>query len=361
MKNIILAVAALATSSTFGQNIVCFDIEANPTPDDPALALFTKYIDVFGIGIFAESSISDEKVKHTAAIFAEWIDNDEDGVVDDPLVYAELIDREALMPIFSNEGSPAENAFFDNYEGEGVGAVLYEGEIITTRPLTDQFDATLEENLHTISSIGYANAYPLAFAEGETDNSFLTVAMDTARGGHFVAIPGTYPESAWYHYNDETCEYNCMATEYFYWGLTSMLGIQNYGERCDWIAEEWEACTATEFEIMDTALFNLFSEPLYNIPTSAPDGNYCPDNLSLKEQTAPNFIKVSPNPASSIITIQLNEIEFENIVIYNQLGSRVHVENITNKTTSINIEHLPLGVYYLATSRTNQKIKIIKN
>jgi len=45
------------------QNTVCLDIEANPNPTDPALSAFTKYIDVFGIGIYAENSITDEKVK----------------------------------------------------------------------------------------------------------------------------------------------------------------------------------------------------------------------------------------------------------------------------------------------------------
>ena len=49
-----------------------------------ALSLFPKYVNVFDcIHIYAAQSISDAKVLHAAAIAAELLDNDEDGVIDD--------------------------------------------------------------------------------------------------------------------------------------------------------------------------------------------------------------------------------------------------------------------------------------
>lgn len=100
--------------------------------------------------------------------------------------------------------------------------------------------------------------------------------MDAARGGHFVTIPNPYPAGAWYTYNDFTCSYECMATEYFYWGLTSKLCIQNYGNRCNQIDNEWLLCTASQFESGDVLLNDLFTNPTgYAIPTNAPEGNYC--------------------------------------------------------------------------------------
>ena len=45
------------------------------------------------------------------------------------------------------------------------------------------FDASLEEILHLISSVGYAQAYPDVF--GEEAASTIAAYMDTARGGHF--------------------------------------------------------------------------------------------------------------------------------------------------------------------------------
>ena len=71
----------------FSQNEVCFDIQDNPQPNHPALNGFSKYVNVLDcLHIYAQSTITDEKVLHAAAVAAELLDNDEDGVVDDPLV-----------------------------------------------------------------------------------------------------------------------------------------------------------------------------------------------------------------------------------------------------------------------------------
>ena len=37
-----------------------------------------------------------------------------------------------------------------------------------------------------------------------------------------------YPVGAWYTYDDETCEYECMAIEYIYWGVATYLGYLNH-------------------------------------------------------------------------------------------------------------------------------------
>ena len=75
-----LVILPFLIATTSAQNNVCFTVEANPAPSNPALSSFTKYIDVFGCSVYAESTVPDEKVLHAAAIWAELIDNDEDGV-----------------------------------------------------------------------------------------------------------------------------------------------------------------------------------------------------------------------------------------------------------------------------------------
>ena len=65
--------------------------------------------------------------------------------------------------------------------------------------------------------------------------------MDIARGGQWLNVPSSYPDEAWYHYDDESCDYACMITEYFYWSLTSLLGAQR--NRYDEISHEWELHT----------------------------------------------------------------------------------------------------------------------
>merc|ERR1712210_346094 len=45
-----------------------------------------KYTKVFGVSVFAHTSVSDAKFQHVASIMAEWLDNDEDGCVDTPVI-----------------------------------------------------------------------------------------------------------------------------------------------------------------------------------------------------------------------------------------------------------------------------------
>ncbi len=349
MKNILLYTFLALAINGYGQNIVCFDIEANPTPNDPAIGSFTKYIDVYGFGIYAEASIPDEKVLHAAAITAELLDNDEDGVVDDPVIHNSLIQREALMPIFAYEGSPGEEAMFDNYQGDGVSAVLYEEEV---RPegssFSNGFDATIEEILHTINHVGHVESYPAAFAIEPNSNSLMTQAMDVARGGHFESIPANYPDEAWYHYDDFTCDYECMAIEYFYWAITTLMGVQDYPGRCEEIANEWETCTTADFQATDVLMYALLTDPQYKIPMLAPDGNYCPMTIATETVVAQN-IQITPNPTSDYFDITLTEAPKKELSIYlfDTTGKKVWSDTLSEQTNQFDVSKLKSGIYLL--------------
>ena len=200
-------------SFILASNEVCFEIESNPNQNQPGFGFFTKYVNVLDcFEVFAPSNISDEKVLHVAAVAAELLDNDEDGEVDDPLIRQELIDMKALMPIFTSENSQAANSFFNNYNGDGVSAVLFNNEIDPSQPGHWGDDATVEEVIHTINHVGHVNVYPETF-DIQPNSSVMSDAMDIARGGQFINMPNQYPEEAWYHYDDWTCDYECMAIE----------------------------------------------------------------------------------------------------------------------------------------------------
>merc|ERR1719345_373039 len=96
--------------------------------------------------------------------------------------------------------------------------------------------------------------------------------MDKARGGRFQRAQTQYPRGAWYTYDDSTCDYECMAVEYFYWGLTSILGAQKH--RYEDIGNEWGPVTRTLVMQKDQAAYRLFTDPQYNLPTVLPNGNY---------------------------------------------------------------------------------------
>jgi len=275
------------------QNTVCFTIDPNPNTNDPALATFPKYVDVLGcLSIYAESTVSDAKVLHAAAVAAELLDNNEDGILDDQLIEAQLISESALMPIFFQDGNAAMYTFFNHYNGNGVSAVLFNNEIDPTQTGHWGDDATVEEIMHTINHVGHTNVYPNAFSL-QANSSLLTAAMDVARGGQFMTIPNPYPAAAWYHYDDWTCDYECMAIEYIYWALVSYMGILDDPQTASGIANEWEPYNAALLQSMDVLMYALITDPAYKLPLLAPDGNYCPSATSISEiNTSSELIKV---------------------------------------------------------------------
>ena len=363
------------------QNTVCFDITANPNANSTAFSSFTKYIHVLDcFSIYAESSIPDEKVLHVASVAAELLDNDEDGAVDDPLLKAELASNNALIPIFAYDGSPAMDNFFDHYDGEGAAAVLWRNEIDPNNPGYWGADATVEEVVHVINAIGHTNIYPSAFSV-EPNSSLLTTAMDVARGGQFIQHPNNYPPEAWYHYDDYTCDYECMAIEYLYWCIVTNMGILADAATCMGIANEWEPCTPALFEQTDTLMYSLITDSIYLIPQLAPDGNYCPasTNVVANNILYPNGFQLHaayPNPFNPVTAIPYEAPIGGQLTIgiYDLRGKLVRT--LINDKQSVspgivywngksdNEKPLPSGVYFYRLSAANytatRKIVLLK-
>ena len=273
------------------QNEVCFDIEPS-TNTNPGFTYFTKYINVLDcFEVYAEENISDDKVLHAAAIAAELLDNNEDGIVDDQLLKEELANRKALIPILRNEWSDAADDFFDNYNGDGASAVLFNFEIDPNNTGHWGDDATVEEVIHVINDIGHVSIYPDWF-NLNPNSSYMSDAMDIARGGQFINHPDEYPEEAWYHYDDWTCDYQCMAIEYLYWCIVTDMGILDDIQTCNGIANEWELCTPELFEETDILMHALVNDSDLKLPQNAPDGNYCPENYILGDVNTDQVINV---------------------------------------------------------------------
>ena len=227
---------------------------------DPDFESTNRKVDVFGIPIYAYAEVEDVKLLHAANIMAQYLDNDEDGKVDNPLLIETLIENHAALFMWKKMSQV-------NLNAQDLGADESRPEWHTNGHI-GQFDATLEEVWHVISHTGYAHAYPTVF--GEEAPTQLTEAMDLARGGHFINIP--YPIEAWYTYDDRTCEYECMAGEYIYWALTSMLGAQE--NRLQEISQEWDLNSNELVKKTDKAIYSLLSNPEYSFPQSLPDGTY---------------------------------------------------------------------------------------
>ena len=296
------------------QNEVCFEISDNPYPNNPALTSFTKYINVLDcIDIYAESQISDSKILHAAAVAAELLDNNEDGIVDDPHVEYYLRSLNTMMPIFNSEWSSGQDNVFDYYNG-CISAALYRNEIDPSNPGHWGDDASVEEILHTINVCGQLEVYPETFGL-DPNSSLMSDAMDIARGGQFLNVPNNYPEEAWYHYDDWTCDYQCMAVEYLYWCIVSDMGILNDIQTCNGIDNEWELCSPELFESIDTTMYAIVNDSQYKLPQLAPDGNYCPSEIILGDLNNDGGINIQD------VILMVNLILYDQYNIYADFNS----------------------------------------
>ena len=250
-------------------NAAMADLTIEPVPADAPQGfnqVFTKHVDVLGLHVYASSSTANNKVLHAARTLAQWIDNDEDGIVDEPNVHVTMVSLHASMIMWQTENefeqSGAEDIIPESVFESTVLQLLFGDETRPGYPENQNFDASLEECLHLVTFGGYARTYPGVF--GEFPGTQVADAMDANIAG------------GWFHYDDWTCEYDCLVTEYTYWALTSMLGAQNYSWRIPEITQEWELYSDALMETHDPAMRNLLLDPQWKLATVLPDDDYTP-------------------------------------------------------------------------------------
>jgi len=276
-------------------------IEELPEDWQSLSKVFSKYVDVFGVHVFATEGTRDSKVIHGSNVLAQYLDNNADGIPDNAAVVEVLSNSNAsiFMAATEDDMESVEERLPESVhrmmDSGQLRVIHLYGEETNPSKAKGEFDASLEEVLHLITEVGYAQTYPGVFAEER--GSTIAKYMDIARGGHFeerrdsdceddernedwkegqCALPpnGEYPTDAWYTYLDPSCDYACMVTEYFYWALTSLLGAQSDNQRCNDISEEWVLCTDTQVKSKDPDIYTLLTDPQYALPTKLPDGNY---------------------------------------------------------------------------------------
>ena len=265
--------AAATSGPSSEENVPVLEIIDPPAGSPTAFQIFEKYVNVFGVHIYATENVSDAKLLHPAGVMAQYLDNDEDGAPDNTLVVEAMHENQATLIMFSNEQEIEQSGLFDaELPDDMILQDLYASETHPDGAEQGRFDAALEEVLHLITQAGYASAYPDIF--GEEPGSQLADAMDMARGGQFFGIPSSYPAEAWYSYDDRTCEYDCQIAEYIYWALTSLLGGQDFPGRLEEIEHEWQLNTPEKLQQVDATVYALLTDAQYAWPTSLPEGDY---------------------------------------------------------------------------------------
>ena len=244
---------------------------------------FTSFIEVFGVYVTGSAEAPPEYVLHTANVLAQYIDNNEDGVADDPAVLDYLVAQNYIVPVWN---TATRESFWNSATGTfcedniSMAASLYYDEdrwAIGGIEYAGTWDSNLEEVWHVVSR-GWYSVYPEYFGEelnnaGEVIPSKLTEAMDTARGGQFLTIPETYPETAWYKYYGD-CPYVCQAHEYFYWILMANIDALSPSLTNLCPNDEWSVCTQQELQTQDPLAFQLLNQEGFQFPTNIPDGCY---------------------------------------------------------------------------------------
>ena len=240
--------------------------------------VFSRQVDVFGLAVYATAQVPDAKLLHAAGVLAQYLDNDADGNPDNRRVIAALRKSRGIVFMFDTarafERIDIHRHIPPRVWNRMITIGLFADETRPAGAARGEFDASLEEVLHLVTSGGYSKAYPDIF--GERPGTAIAKAMDRARGGFFRRVPRVYPRQAWYSYDDRSCDYGCQVTEYFYWGLTSLLGGQDYPGRGAEIGREWKLNTPQKLKRGDSTLFGLLTDPQYRFPQRLPDGKYRP-------------------------------------------------------------------------------------
>jgi len=253
----------------------------NPPPKETKTELeiaFPLHTKVFNIPIRGVSGTSKDAMLHAANVMAQYLDNNEDGVPDNQAIVDRMVAQEATL-LMAKNSTDFESAA-KKLEQKDTYQDLLGDEVKPNGVENGEFDATLEEVLHLITHVGYAGVYPEVF--GEVVDSSIADAMDIARGGRFESIPNSYPDNAWYTYDDESCEYGCMITEYTYWSLTSILGAQKNPGREEEISNEWKLNTKEKVAMQDPTIFAILTDASYGLAVVLPNGDYSAKEFTIE-------------------------------------------------------------------------------
>ena len=188
---------------------------------------FDKHCSPFGVSMFAEKAYPRDKFVHACNVMAQMLDNDQDGCADDINVVQKIRLTQSGMAMYASENSETEVS--ENFAGQPLYADETQPSCSGSSETASCRDAAIEEILHVVTGKGVGVAYTNDFSDCYTNQASINTMqkqMDIARGGHFTTIPSTYPSGSIYHYDDATCDYRCMATEFIYWALTSLLDGQ---------------------------------------------------------------------------------------------------------------------------------------
>ncbi|WP_414931363.1 hypothetical protein [Vibrio europaeus] len=252
MKAFIYSSLVMTAALTFSASASEFDTTSEHVDGCPA-AFFTHKAIVFdAVTLCATQKVNSQKLAYAANVAAQWLDNDQDGIIDEPALLDHLRRNQAVL-VMSKSGFSEEA--FDAMDIEGrVDQDLSADE---TNP-SDRRDASQEEIHHLIVNAGWQSLYPKLFSDQKRTNSALYKQWKIA------------DEHGYYQYDDPTCDSACKTVEFFYLSTASYLG-----SKADLYSDELSLKTRAELTEKLPGVVALMESKDYHYPTHKwPDGNY---------------------------------------------------------------------------------------
>jgi|GEM_PF-2026303 len=221
---------------------------------------FTHKATVFdAVTLCATNKVPAQKLTYAANVTAQWLDNDQDGVIDEPALLDHLRRNQAVL-VMSKSGFSEEAFEAMDIEGR-VGQDLSADE---TNP-SNHRDASQEEVHHLIVNAGWQSLYPKLFSDQKRTNSALYKQWKIA------------DEHGYYQYDDPTCDSACKTVEFFYLSTASYLG-----SKADLYSDELSLKTRAELTDKLPGVVALMESKDYHYPTYRwPDGQY-PHQANIK-------------------------------------------------------------------------------
>jgi len=232
-----------------------FKAQTNPAPACKAQA-FDKSALVFDtLLICGTNGVSAEKLTYAANVAAEWLDNDEDGNVDEP----RLLDAmKGSDPVVLMTGNGITALAMPSLLPAVLGRKSQDLSAAETNPTGDRRDASQEEIHHIIMNAGWQTLAPTIFSDQTSNHSKLYQAWKFAN------------DNAHYAYDDPTCNDSCKVVEFVYLATAAYLG-----SAADLESDEMRLKTRAALAETIPAVIEIFESTDYTYPTNHwPDGTY---------------------------------------------------------------------------------------
>ena len=257
IKKILLAILAIILVGF----IYLFFAESDEFKDSKSqvsnspIGMFDKSAIIFeAITIYGTKDVPTDKLKHAAQVAAQWLDNNEDGIIDDVKLQTTLQKNKAIVVMSKNGFSMMAMAKIASKFSEYTLQDLYAKE--TNNP--NRRDASQEEIHHIIINAGFQKTQPKVFSDKKDVQSKLYKIWKFAN------------DNGYYSYDDPTCDDACKVTEFVYLATAAYLGSE-----ADLFSDEMRLKNRIALKEKIPEIIEVFESKAYVYPTHKwPDGKY---------------------------------------------------------------------------------------